>query len=76
EPQLIAKPKQVDLSKSIGRIEDNVYDEEDAYLLLNAAHLWLTQRKLNNKGRPQSKETEPADSESDDPLVTEAQWLT
>ncbi|MBC9968727.1 hypothetical protein PQH03_04920 [Ralstonia insidiosa] len=75
EPQLIAKPKQVDLSKSIGRIEDNVYDEEDAYLLLNAAHLLLTQRKLNNKGRPQSKETEPADSESDDPLVTEAQWL-
>lgn len=30
EPQLSAKPKQVDLFKSIGRIEDNVYDEEDA----------------------------------------------
>lgn len=75
EPQLSAKPKQVDLFKSIGRIEDNVYDEEDAYLLLNAAHLLLTQRKLNNKGRPQRKENESADSESDDPLVTEAQWL-
>lgn len=75
EPQLSAKPKQVDLSKSIGRIEDDVYDDDDAYLLLNAAHLLLTQRKLNSKGRPQSKEAEPGETESEDPLVTEAQWL-
>lgn len=76
DPQLSTTPKQVDLSKSVGRVDDGEYDEEDAYLLLNAAHILLTQRKLNNNGRPQRKEVEPTDEGADDPLVSEAEWLT
>ncbi|WP_155740757.1 hypothetical protein [Burkholderia territorii] len=75
EPQLSAKPTHVDLFKSIGRVEDDVYDEEDAYLLFNAAHLLLTQRKLNNKGGAQRKVVEPTSNGAEDPLVSEAQWL-
>ncbi|MFL9966934.1 hypothetical protein PQR02_39590 [Paraburkholderia sediminicola] len=75
EPQLIAKPTHVDLFKSIGRIEDDVYDEEDAYLVFNAGHLLLTQRKLNNKGGAQRTVVEPTANGTEDPLVSEAQWL-
>jgi hypothetical protein len=73
EPQLSAKPTHVDLFKSIGRVEDDVYDEEDAYLLFNAAHLLLTRRKLNSNGRAQRKEA--ATNGAEDALVTEAEWL-
>lgn len=73
EPQLSAKPTHVDLFKSIGRVEDDVYDEEDAYLLFNAAHLLLTRRKLNSNGRAQRKE--PTANGTEDPLVSEAEWL-
>ncbi|AIP19714.1 hypothetical protein BFR06_20435 [Burkholderia pseudomallei] len=73
EPQLSAKPTHVDLFKSIGRVEDDVYDEEDAYLLFNAAHLLLTRRKLNSNGRAQRKESTA--NGTGDPLVSEAEWL-
>ncbi|MDR5812062.1 hypothetical protein QCE62_00480 [Caballeronia sp. LZ033] len=73
EPQLNAKPTHVDLFKSIGRVEDDAYDEEDAYLLFNAAHLLLTRRKLHNNGRAQRKEATTSGAE--DSLVSEAEWL-
>lgn len=74
EPHLDAKPAQVDLFKSLARVEHDAYDDEDVYLLFNAGHQLLTRCRLRNNGKTSGKAV--ADEERHaDALVSEAEWL-
>lgn len=77
EPQLNLKPAQIDLFKAIGRVGTDTYDDDDAYLLFDAAHLLLTRSRLKGgkaEGRKASSGGEDSETGGDS-LLSEAEWL-
>ncbi|WP_137173222.1 hypothetical protein [Massilia sp. HP4] len=74
ERSLGLKPSQLDLFKSIARVESDICDEEDMFQLFSAGHALLTGSRLDKKGLP-GKAVRRPEGVNDISYVTEAQWM-